>query len=94
MTSTSEAGVPEISVVVPCYRGGELLGEGIDSIFAQTFKNYEIVLVDNNAGLKASEIRKECAASPWTIGDMDEPVLRWESGSIESCLDFKENVSL
>ena len=49
MTSSSEAGVPEISVVVPCYRGGELLCEGIDSIFAQTFKNYEIVLVDNNA---------------------------------------------
>lgn len=70
MTPSAEAGEPEISVVVPCYRGGELLGEGIDSILAQTFQNFEIVLVDNNADSKAMEIRRKYAVFPWTISDM------------------------
>ncbi|MEC4682640.1 MAG: glycosyltransferase family 2 protein [Nitrospirota bacterium] len=39
---------PEVSVVIPCYRGGEHLAEGIESVLAQTFRNFEIVLVDNN----------------------------------------------
>ena len=57
MTPSAEAGEPEISVVIPCYRGAELLGEGIDSVLAQTFQNFEIVLVDNNADVKSSGIR-------------------------------------
>ncbi len=57
MNHSSEAGAPEVSVVIPCYRGGELLGEGIDSVLAQTCQNFEIVLVDNNADLKSSGIR-------------------------------------
>lgn len=40
---------PEISVVIPSYRGGSLLAEAIESVLVQSFQDFEIVLVDNNA---------------------------------------------
>ncbi|MDA8059415.1 MAG: glycosyltransferase family 2 protein [Nitrospiraceae bacterium] len=40
---------PEISVLITLYQEGDLLRETIDSVLDQTFKNFEIVLVDNNA---------------------------------------------
>ena len=39
----------EVSVVIPCCSGGELLGEAVESVLGQTLKNVEILLVDNNA---------------------------------------------
>jgi glycosyltransferase involved in cell wall biosynthesis len=39
----------EISVVMTLYREGVFLEEAIDSVLQQTFTDYEIVLVDNNA---------------------------------------------
>ena len=38
-----------ISVVIPFFRSGELLGEAIESVFNQTEKDWELILVDNNA---------------------------------------------
>jgi glycosyltransferase involved in cell wall biosynthesis len=40
---------PDISVIITTYREGPLISETIESILAQTFSNYEIILVDNNA---------------------------------------------
>ena len=40
---------PEISVVITMYREGALITETIDSILTQTFQDFEIILVDNNA---------------------------------------------
>lgn len=40
---------PKISVVVPIYREGRLVGETIESILAQTFQDFEIIIVDNNS---------------------------------------------
>ena len=39
----------EISVVMTLYREGAFLEEAIDSVLRQTFTDFEIVLVDNNA---------------------------------------------
>ena len=40
---------PEISVVLPCYNSHAYLGETLDSIRAQTFRDFEIVLVDDGS---------------------------------------------
>ncbi len=40
---------PVVSVVIPAYRSGRLLREAVDSVMDQTLKNFEIILVDNNA---------------------------------------------
>ena len=40
---------PEISVVIPCFRAGELLAQAIESVLAQTETDWELILVDNNS---------------------------------------------
>ena len=41
--------VPELSVVIPVYSRGWELAHSIESVLAQTYQDFEIVLVDNNA---------------------------------------------
>jgi glycosyltransferase involved in cell wall biosynthesis len=38
-----------ISVIIPCYNSEEYIGRAIESILNQTFKDYEIILVDNGS---------------------------------------------
>ena len=39
--------MPAISVIVPVYNAKKYLGQAIDSILNQTFKNFEVILVDD-----------------------------------------------
>ncbi len=66
---------PLISVVIPFYRGEDLLGEAIRSVMDQTFRDFEIVLVDNNALLRTKEVAEEWALRfPDRIRIFHEPV--------------------
>ena len=56
MKSTS---VPEVSVVVTIFREGDLLRPTLDSVLDQTFQNFEIVLVDNNADEKTRKLAED-----------------------------------
>jgi glycosyltransferase involved in cell wall biosynthesis len=38
---------PLVSVVVPCYKFGHLLPECVSSILAQTYQNFEVLIMDN-----------------------------------------------
>jgi len=49
---------PAISVVIPCFRAGELLSEAIESVLAQTETDWELILVDNNASEETQEVIK------------------------------------
>src|SRR5262245_33185117 len=40
---------PEISVVVPCYNGGRFLDRLLGSLASQTFRSFEIVVVDDGS---------------------------------------------
>ena len=48
----------EISVVITLYREGAFLREALDSVLRQTFTDYEIVLVDNNADEATMEVAR------------------------------------
>jgi glycosyltransferase involved in cell wall biosynthesis len=64
-----------ISVVIPLYRGEDLLGEAIRSVMDQTFRDFEIVLVDNNALPRTKEVAEEWALRfPDRIRILHEPV--------------------
>ncbi len=40
---------PKISVIVPVYNTGELLRDTVDSILSQTFRDFELILIDDGS---------------------------------------------
>lgn len=41
--------VPLVSVCIPAYRGGEVLGRTIDSVLGQTLRDFELIIIDDNS---------------------------------------------
>lgn len=41
--------MPKVSVVIPCYNHGDFLPETLDSLQAQTFTDYEIIVVNDGS---------------------------------------------
>lgn len=66
---------PEVSVVITMYREKSLLSETVDSILNQTFQDFEIVLVDNNADPETIEVADRYVTQfPDKIRMVKEPV--------------------
>lgn len=40
---------PKISVVVPVYNGEKYLGQCVDGILAQSFRDFELILLDDGS---------------------------------------------
>ena len=66
---------PEVSVVITFFREKELLKESIDSVLKQTFQDFEIVLVDNNASPETRSVAETYVKKePDRIRIVHEPV--------------------
>ncbi len=48
--------VPHVSVIVPVYNGERFLAEAIESILAQTYQSYELIVVDDGSTDRTREI--------------------------------------
>jgi len=48
--------MPLVSVIMNCHNCGKYLSEALDSVYQQTFKDYEIILWDNQSTDNSSEI--------------------------------------
>jgi glycosyltransferase involved in cell wall biosynthesis len=46
----------KVSILMNCYNGEKYLAEAIDSIYAQTYQNWEIIFIDNCSTDKSAEI--------------------------------------
>lgn len=48
-----------VSVIIPVYNAAKFISEALESVFAQTYKNIEIVLVDDQSKDNSADIIKE-----------------------------------
>jgi len=56
--SLKESG-PLVSVVLPVYNGKKYLATAIDSILAQTFKNFELIMIDDGSSDGSQQLMRE-----------------------------------
>ena len=47
---------PKVSVIIPCYNGEKFIGDAIKSVLNQTYKNWELVIVDDGSTDSSCEI--------------------------------------
>jgi len=50
---------PLVSVIIPAYNAQQYITESIESVIAQTYKNWELIIVDDNSTDHTSSIIKE-----------------------------------
>lgn len=50
---------PQVSIIIPCYNLGNYLPEAISSVIAQTFENWEIIIVNDGSTDQTKEIIQE-----------------------------------
>tara|TARA_A100001011_G_C14303133_1_gene841801 strand:+ start:470 stop:1369 length:900 start_codon:yes stop_codon:yes gene_type:complete len=52
--------IPIISIVTPTYNRAEYISKALNSVIDQTFKNWELIIVDNNSSDHTDKIISEC----------------------------------
>src|SRR5688572_7405599 len=50
---------PKVSVVVPAYNAEAVLGEALESIFAQSYTDYEVIVIDDCSTDRTYAIAKD-----------------------------------
>ena len=70
---------PKISVIVPVYKAESCLHRCVDSILAQTFSDFEVLLIDDGSPDKSGEICDEYA-----LKDSRVRVFHKENGGVSS----------
>ena len=52
-----------VSIIVPIYNAERFLAEAIDSVLAQTYTDWELLLIDDGSTDRSTEIAQQYAAS-------------------------------
>lgn len=77
-----------VSVIIPCYNHGKYIHEAINSILDQTYKHYEIIVVDDGS---------DDTATVEILDDINNPLVRVyhkENGDVASARNFGIKKSL
>ncbi|MCH5687477.1 glycosyltransferase [Niabella sp. W65] len=58
---------PLVSIIIPTYNRAATIGKAIDSALHQTYKNFEIIVVDDGSKDDTSDVLKNTIRSPVSI---------------------------
>ncbi|WP_426150602.1 glycosyltransferase family 2 protein [Pseudomonas sp. DC3000-4b1] len=56
---TAEAQAPLISVIAPCYNAERYLEQALESIYAQDYPNFEVIIVDDGSSDRSLEMLRQ-----------------------------------
>ena len=73
MTAETSTRAPRVSIGVPVYNGANYLAETLDSILAQTFTDFELIISDNASADRTEAICREYAANDHRIRYVRNP---------------------
>ena len=61
----AQVGAPTVTVIVPAHNAAATIAETLQSVAAQTFRDWELVIVDDGSGDATADIaRRFCASEP------------------------------
>jgi glycosyltransferase involved in cell wall biosynthesis len=60
MSSTSKS--PRVSVIIPCYNTAPFVAQAVESVFAQSYRDYQVVVVNDGS---PDTLELERALAPW-----------------------------
>lgn len=61
---------PKVSVIAPIYNTGEFLEQSIESVLSQTYKDWELILVDDGSTDNSLEIGRRYAGQNLQISNL------------------------
>ncbi len=84
-----------VSVIINCYNGQKYLAEAIDSVFSQTYKDWEIIFWDNCSTDDSAEIAKSygeklkyyCSNTNTTLGEARNKAIQVTNGKYIAFID-------
>jgi len=54
----------KVDIILPNYNSAKYLSETIDSVISQTFKNWELIIIDDNSNSETKEVLKRYEDHP------------------------------
>ena len=60
----NELNQTSVDIILPNYNSAPYLSETIDSIIHQTFKNWKLIIIDDNSNIETKKILKKYENSP------------------------------
>src|SRR5207253_7596349 len=55
---------PRVSVILNCYNQGEYVAEAVDSVLNQTFRDFELLIVDNGSKDSTPQLLQKYSSDP------------------------------
>jgi hypothetical protein len=66
---------PAVSIVLPVYNGARFLAQSIESVLAQTFRDWELIVVDDASSDQTPAIHGLSASETFPTGGCPEPLM-------------------
>src|SRR4051812_19911500 len=88
MMSDDAAARPRLSIGVPVYNGAKFLAATLNSILAQTFGDFELIICDNGSTDATSQICDEYAARDSRVRVWRSPVNLGPAANYNKCFEL------
>ena len=75
---------PKVSIIIPCFNGSDTIRETLESVLRQSYKNYEIIIVDDGSSDASLEIIAQIAPSAKIIQQENQGTMHARQAGIDA----------